>query len=365
MTDPKRDPEPDDDGDLRLDPREDEAILPATDEEGRLRAPFRNAIMAAIEARDEAQLCALAGSLHEADLASLVEALPHEFRPKLIELLGADFDFAALTELDGNIRDEIMQELPTRTVAEGMRDLEADDALFLLEDLDREDQAEILDALPAIDRAALRRSLEYAEGSAGRLMQTTLVTAPPFWTAAQMIDFLRAADANDLPESFFEVFIVDPAHRLLGNIFLDGLLRAKGTELLSDLMMDRRRVIVSDDREEVARIFQRYNYISVPVVDEAQRLVGVITIDDVVDVIREADDEDLKALGGVSVTEELSDNVWSTRKAGFSGSWSISPLPFWLPACSACSRGSWRKWWRSRCWRRSSRARAATPRPRP
>ncbi|TAL82154.1 MAG: magnesium transporter, partial [Beijerinckiaceae bacterium] len=186
------------------------------------------------------------------------------------------------------------------------------------EDLDKHEQAEILEALPAVERAALERSLEYAEDSAGRLMQTTLVTAPPFWTASQTIDFLRDSDAADLPEAFFEVFIVDPAHRLLGNVFLDALLRARGSEQVGDLMeTDRRRVLVSEDREEVARIFQRYNMISVPVVDEAQRLVGVITTDDIVDIIREEADEDVKALGGVSVTEQLSDSVWWTAKSRF------------------------------------------------
>ncbi|HEY5225519.1 MAG TPA: magnesium transporter [Methylovirgula sp.] len=292
--------------------------LPVNDEEGNIRPQFVAAVAAEIAAADEARLRHLAGDLHEADLASLLEALPPDKRPKLVELLGPDFDFAALIELDANIRDEIWQELSTRTLAEGMRELEADDALILLEDLDKEEQAEILDAMPAIDRAALKRSLEYAEDSAGRLMQTTLVTAPPFWTAAQTIDFLRDTDAGELPESFFEVFIVDPAHRLLGNVFLDALLRARGFEHLDDLMeTDRRSVLVSEDREEVARIFERYNMVSVPVVDEAQRLVGVITNDDIVDVIRDEADEDLKALGGVSVTEELSDSVWWTTKSRF------------------------------------------------
>ncbi|HTJ03272.1 MAG TPA: CBS domain-containing protein, partial [Methylovirgula sp.] len=319
MADDKRESEFD--GELRLrdanTPEDETSVLPATDEDGRIRTPFKDAVAEAIEGANEDELRTLAGPLHEADLASLVEALPHEMRPQLVELLGSDFDFAALTELDANVRDELMQELPRQTVAEGIGELEADDALFLLEDLDREEQAEILEALPAVDRAALERSLEYPEGSAGRLMQTTVVTAPPFWTASQMIDFLRETDADDLPESFFEVFIVDPAHRLLGNVFLDALLRAKGAEQLGDLMGDRRHVSVNDDREEVAQLFQRYNLVSVPVVDDAERLVGVITIDDIVDVIQETADEDLKALGGVSAEEELSDNVWWTTKSRF------------------------------------------------
>ena len=318
MTDPERAPTP---GETLLAEQEkllEADILPVNDDEGRIRPQFVAAVEAAITRNDETRLRELAGALHEADLASLIEALPQDMRPRLVELMGPDFDFAALTELDANLRDEIFQELSTRTVIAGMRDLESDDALALLKDFDAAEQAEILNALPAVERAALRRSLEYPENSAGRLMQTTLVMAPPFWTAAQMIDFLRDADAEELPESFFEVFIVDPAHRLLGNVFLDVLLRARGSERLGDIMeTDRRRVLVDEDREEVAHIFQRYNLVSVPVVDEAQRLVGVITIDDIVDVIREEADEDLKALGGVSVTEELSDTVWWTTKSRF------------------------------------------------
>jgi len=293
-------------------------IEPIDTEEGTLRPEFLAAVEAALAEGDAAHARALAGEMHEADLATLLEALDPEARPRLIELMGRDFDFAALTEVDTNIRDEILEELSPRTLAEGVRELESDDAVTLLEDLDKAEQAEILEALPAVERVALQRSLDYPEDSAGRLMQTTLVTAPPFWTAGQMIDFMRDADEEELPDTFFEVFIVDPAHRLLGNVFLDTLMRAKGMTRLEDLMQtDRRRVAVSEDREEVARVFQRYNLVSVPVVDEAERLVGVITIDDIVDVIREEADEDLKALGGVSSSEELSDTVWWTTKSRF------------------------------------------------
>jgi magnesium transporter len=298
--------------------RPTDAPVPAMDAEGTITSAFVEAVSAAVESGDAAQLRELASDLHEADLATLIEALSADARPKLIELMGDDFDFAALTEVDVNIRDDIFEELSTRTVAEGMRDLEADDAVVLLEDLDKEDRQEILEALPPVDRVALQRSLEYPDGSAGRLMQTTLVTAPLFWTAGQAIDHLRETDEEQLPDSFFEVFIVDPTHRLLGNVFLDVLLRAKGSRGLEELMdPERRRVLVSEDRGEVARLFQRYNLVSLPVVDEAERLVGVITIDDIVDVIREEADEEMKALGGVSGTETLSDNVWWITKSRF------------------------------------------------
>ncbi|TAL79337.1 MAG: magnesium transporter, partial [Beijerinckiaceae bacterium] len=172
MTDPRHEPDP---AEALVEDSEapaKEELSPINDEEGNIRPQFVAAVEAAIEAENQEELRQLAGDLHEADLASLLEALPPELRPKLIALLGRDFDFAALIELDARIRDEICQELPTQVLAEGMSALEADDALILLEDLDKHEQAEILEALPAVERAALERSLEYAEDSAGRLMQT-------------------------------------------------------------------------------------------------------------------------------------------------------------------------------------------------
>jgi magnesium transporter len=288
------------------------------DDEGELKADFVHAVSEAIRADDAHAVCELASDLHEADLGALVRTLDPDERVRLVSLMGRDFDFAALTEVDDNIRDDILERLPNLTVAEGVRELESDDAVTLLEDLDEKDRTAILEALPAVDRVALRRSLDYPENSAGRLMQTTLVTVPPFWTAGQAIDRMRETDEEELPDSFFEIFVVDPAHRLLGNVFLDTLLRARQSVRLDELMEeDRRRVHVTEDRGEVARLFQRYNLVSVPVVDEAERLVGVITIDDIVDVIEAEADEDLKALGGVSGSEELSDTVFWTAKSRF------------------------------------------------
>src|SRR5262249_28896380 len=273
-----------------LEPAEAEAIgtaeAPIYDENGAIEPDFLQDVTGAIEAGDARGVRVPAGRLHEADLGLLTASLEPELRPKLVEMMGAAFDFAALTEMDDNIREEILAELPNETVAEGVRDLESDDAIHILENLEPADQAEILEALPPAERVQLERSLEYPEHSAGRLMQTSLVTAPPFWTAGQAIDVMREAAEETLPEAFFEIFIVDPAHRLLGNVFLDTLLRANSAVKLEEIMSaGRRRVVVTEEREEVARVFQRYNLVSVPVVDEADRLIGVITIDDIVDVI--------------------------------------------------------------------------------
>ena len=284
------------------------------DDEGDINRAFVDAVAQTIADHDATALLDLVGDLHEADVGALIEALDHEDRPRLIELMGREFDFAALIEVDDSVREDILDELPTETVAEGMRDLESDDAVAILEDLDREEQAEILDAMPAIDRATLQRSLDYPEYSAGRLMQTTLLTAPPFWTAGQTLDHIHDASDDDLPDSFFEVFVVDPAHHLLGNVFLDALVRARRSARLDELMSERHSVYVTEDQEEVARVFERYNLVSAPVTDANGRLVGVITIDDIVDVIEEEAEEDIKALGGVRAGEELSSSVlWITR----------------------------------------------------
>ena len=297
--------------------RGENAAWPFRDEDGALRAEFVASVEEAIAGSDTEKLLALAGEMHEADLGDLIEALDADSRPRLVELLGDAFDFAALTEVPEHVRDEILEELPTETVAEGVSELEHDDAVALLEDLDRSDREEILQAMPAVERTALRRSLDYPEKSAGRLMQTTLVAAPPFWTAGQALDHLREGDQEDLPDNFFEIFVVDPGHRLLGNVFLDKLARTPRSTRLDAIMQDRRHVRVDEDEEEVARMFERYNIVSAPVVDEADRLVGVITIDDIVDVIQEAADEDIKALGGVSRTEELSDPIFSIARGRF------------------------------------------------
>ena len=284
------------------------------DDEGDLNRAFVDAVARTIADHDAKALLALVGDLHEADVGDLIEALDHEDRPRLIELMGREFDFAALIEVDDSVREDILEELPTETVAEGMRDLESDDAVAILEDLDREEQAEILDAMSPVDRAALQRSLDYPEYSAGRLMQTTLLTAPPFWTAGQTLDHIHDASDDDLPDSFFEVFVVDPGHHLLGNVFLDALVRARRSARLDELMSERHSVYVTEDQEEVARVFERYNLVSAPVTDHNGRLVGVITIDDIVDVIEEEAEEDIKALGGVRAGEELSSSVlWITR----------------------------------------------------
>ena len=290
--------------------------LPMRAEDGEIRREFVDEIARAIHAADTPFLRAAVAELHEADLGDLIGALEPDDRVSLVELTGTDFDFSALNEVDDSVREEILEELEPETVAEGVRELQSDDAVELLEGLDEQDKEEILEKLPQSERDALERSLEYPENSAGRRMQTEFITVPPEWTVGQAIDYMR--DTPNLPDRFYEIYAVDKAQHWHGAVALDALLRSRRLVPLTDLVdEDRRRVSVLDDQEEVARLFGKYNLVAAPVVDTENRLVGVITVDDVVDVIEEEADEDLKALGGVTSDEELSDSVWTIAKGRF------------------------------------------------
>jgi magnesium transporter len=291
-------------------------VPPLRDEEGAIREDFVARVAQAIEACNVDALREIVGDLHEADLGGLVEALKADQRPRLVELLGIDFDFAALTEVDDAVRGEILEELEPRTVAEGVRDLDSDDAVAILADLPQQERAEILDQLPASERVALARSLEYPEDSAGRRMQTEFIAVASHWDVGRAIDYMR--ETVELPERFYEVYVMNEPGHFVGAVPLDKLLRSKRPVPIADLMEDDRPLIRAEqDQEEVARLFQRYNWVAAPVLDSTGRLVGVITFDDVADVIQEEAEEDIKALGGVDRHEELSDSVWTIARGRF------------------------------------------------
>ena len=191
-----------------------------------------------------------------------------------------------------------------------MQELDSDDAVYILEDLDQEDQDEILAQLPFTERIRLRRALDYPEETAGRRMQTEFVAVPPFWTVGQTIDYMR--EDQNLPDRFSQIFVIDPTFKLLGAIDLDQILRTKRAVKIEEIMHETRHAIPATmDQEEAAREFEQYDLLSAAVVDENERLVGVLTIDDVVDVIQQEAEEDLLRMGGVG-DEELSDTVLAT-----------------------------------------------------
>jgi magnesium transporter len=285
------------------------------DEEGALRADFLHAVEAALEAGDTKTVRDLTLDLHEADLADLIQLLRPDRREPLIAALGRDFNAAALSELDESVRDQVLEEMPNEAVAEALQQLDSDEAVYLIEDLDKQDQTEILAKLPSFERAAIERSLEYPEDSAGRIMQTDFIAVPPFWSVGQTIDYMR--DAEDLPDRFYEVFVVDPSFHLIGSVALDRLLRSKRPVNIEEITESEiHPIAVASDQEEVARTFERYNLTSAPVVDPDQMLLGVITADDVVEVIQEEASEDILRMGGVSAAS-VSDSVWRTTQHRF------------------------------------------------
>ncbi|GAB5377476.1 MAG: magnesium transporter [Acuticoccus sp.] len=255
-----------------------------------------------VERGDAAALKTLLGDLHEADVADLLGRLDADERIALVRLLGDDFDFTALTELDEPTRVQILSELDPKAVAEGIADIDTDDAVYILEDLDDAESEAILAQLPFAMRHRLKRSLDFPEESAGRRMQSDFVAMPPFWTVGQVIDTLR--EEKDLPDDFTEIFVVDATFRLLGTVALDRLLRTMRPVKITEIMDAEPRTIRADeDQEEAARLFQRYNLLSAAVVDDSERLVGVLTIDDIVDVIEEEAEEDIRALAGAGDAE--------------------------------------------------------------
>ena len=282
-------------------------------EDGAVRASFLGQIGAAIADRDTITLKREVNDLHQSELGDVLEALHPEQRRALVELLGSDFDFSALTEVDEAIRLDIVDNLPNAQIAQAVQELDSDDAVYILEDLEKEDQDEILSQLPFTERIRLRRALDYPEETAGRRMQTEFVAVPPFWTIGQTIDYMR--EDKNLPERFSQIFVIDPSFKLLGAIDLDQILRTKRAVKVEEVMHETLHAIPATmDQEEAAREFEQYNLLSAAVVDENGRLVGVLTIDDVVDVIQEEAEEDLLRMGGVG-DEELSDTVLATSRS--------------------------------------------------
>lgn len=288
-------------GETRLDP---DAFR---DADGNIDASWLERLHGHLAAGDSHEIAGMMEPLHAADAGDVLEALNAEDRLALVQLLGDRFDYEALTEVDDSVRSELIEDLPAADVARGVAALDSDDAVYILEDIDHADREEILAQMPAFERLSLKRSLDFPEDSAGRRMQTDLIAIPPFWTVGQTIDYLRAD--KDLPDEFFQLYVVDPGYRVLGIIPLDKFLRAQRTVRIEDLMnQDVLTIDATEDQEEAARVFERYDLVEVGVVDENHRLVGVLTVDDMVDVIHEEATEDIKLLAGVG-DEEISDRV--------------------------------------------------------
>ncbi|MET0309742.1 MAG: magnesium transporter [Sphingomonas sp.] len=267
------------------------------DEDDRLKPEFVTAVLEAVEAGDFAAAHALAEPLHPADIADLVELTPAEDRPALAAAIADLIDGDVLAEMNDWVREALVDALEPHQVADIAAELDTDDAVAIIEDMDAEDQREVLRALDPDDRAAIEEALSYPEESAGRLMQRELVAVPEHWTVGDVLDYLRRDE--DLTTDFWEIFVVDPSHKPVGSCALSWVLRSPRSVSVSDVMKREQTLIPVDmDQEEVALRFQKYALISAAVIDTAGRLVGMITVDDVVHIISEEAGEDILRLSG-------------------------------------------------------------------
>jgi len=276
---------------------------------------FINVLSKKIKDNDTAFLNRTLKELHPSDSADLIENLIPENRTKLIEIEGFNLDPEIFIELNESIQTEIFILLSTESIVNILRRLESDNALKILENLDEKKKNTVLNKLPPKDRFILQEGLSYPEDSAARIMQREFTAIPSNWSVGQTIDYLR--ENKDLPEEFLEIFIVDSDFKPIGTVPSSKVLRASRDSKMNLIMSEMQVLIPVDmDKEEVGRIFENYNLISAGVVDKTNKLVGMITGDDVVTVVKEEAEEDVLRLAGVG-DEEITDSVLKKTKRRF------------------------------------------------
>ena len=281
-----------------------------------LHATLVSEVIDALRADQSDTARRLVQALHSADIADLLEHVSYEERERLVEALREGFDPKILAELDDAVAERVIDQLGPAHVAEAVASMETDDAVDVVETLDAEVQQAVLEPLSPVHRTLIEEGLSYPEDSAGRLMQRQVVAVPEDWSIGQTIDYLR--DTNDLPTDFFDLFLVDPEHRPIGSIPLSRVLRTPRGVALTDIMRSEIRVIPADmDQEEVAFLFRQRDLISAPVVDADGRLLGVITVDDIVDVIHEEHEEDIMGLAGVGTEDDRFRAIGDTIRSRF------------------------------------------------
>lgn len=284
------------------------------DEDNRLRPAFVQSVRSALAQDDPGRAYELVEPLHPADIADLIELFERDERRQLAIALSDLISGEVIAELNDHVRDEMIESLPASAVAEIAEQLDTDDAVQLIEDLEPADQRAILAELAPEDRAAIENALSYPEESAGRLMQRELVAVPEHMTVGDVIDYMR--EHEELPTEFWEVFIVDLRHRPVGTCQLSWILRAPRSVALTDVMKrDQTLIPVDMDQEEVALRFQKYGLISAAVVDESGRLVGQLTVDDIIHIIQEEAGEDALLMSGAGdgdINEPIRD-AYSSR----------------------------------------------------
>ena len=284
------------------------------DEDDRLRPEFVSEVLDHIEAGDDEGARALVEPLHPADIADLLEIVGPDERRALAKSLAGLIDGDVLAEMNDWVREELVDALEPHEVAEIAGELETDDAVAIIEDMEEEDQRAVLRALDPDDRAAIEEALSHPEESAGRLMRRDIVAVPEHWSVGQVIDYLRSGE--DLTTDFFEIYVVDPAHHPVGTCLLSWILRTPRRIAVADVMQREQTLIPVDmDQEEVALRFQKYGLVSAAVIDHSGRLVGMITVDDIVHIIQEEAGEDALLLSGAGVEGDINEPVLDSYRS--------------------------------------------------
>ena len=253
--------------------------------------------------------------MHPADAADIIEHLDQNDRESLIKLNNFKIDPEVFIELNESIQSEIITYLSSDSIVTLLKNLESDDAIAILENVDEKDKNDILSSLPPKDRFALLESLSYPEDTAARIMQREFTATPSNWSVGQTIDYLR--ENKDLPEEFLEIFIVDEEFKPIGTVPSSKVLTtSRETTMLSIMSESQLLIPVDMDKEEVGNVFENYNLNSAAVVDKTNKLVGMITYDDVLTVLKDEAEEDALRLAGVG-DEEITDGVLKKTKRRF------------------------------------------------
>jgi magnesium transporter len=272
-------------------------------------------ILEALDHNQRQKIKDLVAPIHCADLADFIDRISPEQRRLFITYIKKDFDAEILVEINRSAKEDVFEILGAKRSAEAINTLDTDDAVDVMEDLTEANQQVILEEMPDKEREEMEESLAYPEDSAGRLIDKKVVCVPEFWTVGQTIDFLR--ENQDLPEDFYQIFIADPKMKPVGGVLLSRIMRSKRPVLMKDIMHENLKTIKADmDQEEVAFIFRQYGLVSAPVINEEGRMIGIITVDDIVHVIEEEAQEDILHLGGISETD-LHTSFASTAKSRF------------------------------------------------
>ena len=273
-------------------------------------------IILLVDKGDKEALLTIIDNLPHSDIADIINLLKPSERESLVSLIKDKFQAEILSDLEETVREEVIHYLGYNFVANLLLKLDTDDAVHVIEDLEDDEKNIILQKVPINEREEIKSSLNYPDDSAGRLMNLDFVSLPPHWNVGQAIDFLRSN--VELPNEFYEIYLVDPSNKPQGALLLSSLLRSSRDTNLQEVKSNHFVTINSDlDKEIVAIEFERFDLVSAPVVDENGRLIGVITADDIVDVIQDEAGEDIKFLGGVG-DENITDSILKVSRGRFS-----------------------------------------------